>query len=341
MTNDTHIPQSTSNRFAGHERYSKLLLRVVALILTFYLTSCATLDLMPAATSAPDPTAPEPNSRSQRPVPDTSNSSAIRGGTGATSAEAFAAPPDGDQATVTKIIDGDTIDVQLDGRSQRVRYIGDDTPERDMPFYAEANSANAELVKGQTVILVKDVSETDRFGRLLRYVYLPDGTFVNAELLRRGFAQAVTFPPDVAYAEAFAGLQAEAAAAGLGLWADSALAAQATATRRSDAPSVVTITNIHATGSGRNEPDEWVEFRNDGSQPLQLEGWRLLDEAEHTFNFPNFLMQPGQSCRVYTNEHHADWCGFSYGNGQPIWNNRGDCATLYDAEGVVVARSCY
>jgi endonuclease YncB( thermonuclease family) len=239
------------------------------------------------------------------------------------------------------IIDGDTIDVLLDGRSHTVRYIGVDTPERDAPFYTEATAANAELVEGQTVILVRDVSETDRFGRLLRYVYLSDGTFVNAELLRRGYAQAVTFPPDVSHAEEFADLQTEAAAAGLGLWADSALAPQATATQRAGAPAVVTITNIHADGSGDGEPDEWVEIRNDGSQPLQLEGWRLADEAEHTFEFPNLLMQPGQSCRIYTNEHHSDWCGLSYGNAQPIWNNSGDCATVYDAQGVVVARRCY
>ncbi|MCA9998255.1 MAG: thermonuclease family protein, partial [Anaerolineales bacterium] len=101
--------------------------------------------------------------------------------------------PPGDRATVDFVIDGDTVDVLLGGESYRVRYIGVDTPERDEPFYAEATAANAALVDGAEVILVRDVSETDQYGRLLRYVYLPNGTFVNAELVAQGYARVVTF----------------------------------------------------------------------------------------------------------------------------------------------------
>ncbi|MCA9974012.1 MAG: thermonuclease family protein [Anaerolineales bacterium] len=127
--------------------------------------------------------------------------------------------PSGDQAEVTAIIDGDTIDVRLNGRELRVRYVGVDTPERGDPFYAEASRLNEDLVGGETVILVKDVSETDPYGRLLRYVYLPDGTFVNAELLRQGMARRVTFPPDVAQQALFGELQEAARLAGVGIWA--------------------------------------------------------------------------------------------------------------------------
>lgn len=126
---------------------------------------------------------------------------------------------DAQAATVTQIIDGDTIDVSQDGQEYRLRYIGMDTPERDEPFYREATAANESLVAGQTILLVKDVSETDRYGRLLRYVYLTDGTFVNAELVRLGFAQIATFPPDVRHQALFQQLQQEAREAGRGLWA--------------------------------------------------------------------------------------------------------------------------
>jgi endonuclease YncB( thermonuclease family) len=140
---------------------------------------------------------------------------------GATSTpEPPALPPDAQPAEVLTIIDGDTIDVEIAGAEYRLRYIGIDTPEREMPYYDEATQANRDLVEGQTVYLVKDVSETDRYGRLLRYVYLSDGTFVNAELVRSGYAQAVTFPPDVAFAETFRQLQQEARDAGRGLWAE-------------------------------------------------------------------------------------------------------------------------
>jgi micrococcal nuclease len=127
--------------------------------------------------------------------------------------------PDGDLATVTYIVDGDTIDVDIGGTTYRVRYIGMDTPERGDYFFSEATEANRALVEGQQVILVKDVSETDRFGRLLRYLYLQDGAFVNAELVRQGYAVIATFPPDVRHQELFLGLEREARAAGRGLWA--------------------------------------------------------------------------------------------------------------------------
>jgi micrococcal nuclease len=129
----------------------------------------------------------------------------------------------GQTAVVTHIVDGDTIDVDLAGSIYRVRYIGMDTPERGDFFYHEATEANRQLAEGQTVTMVKDVSETDRYGRLLRYVYLPDGTFVNAELVKQGYAQIATYPPDVKYQELFAQLQQEARNAGLGLWGDVAV----------------------------------------------------------------------------------------------------------------------
>lgn len=126
--------------------------------------------------------------------------------------------PEGERAQVTHVFDGDTIEVDLDGRTYRLRYIGVDTPEREEPFYKDAADFNRDLVEDRTVILVRDVSDTDRYGRLLRYVYLEDGTFVNAELMRGGFARLVTFPPDVAQTDYLRGLQTEARDAGVGMW---------------------------------------------------------------------------------------------------------------------------
>ena len=138
---------------------------------------------------------------------------------------ASALQPEGVQALVVRVIDGDTIEVQMEGQNYRVRYIGMDTPERGDLFFQEATDANARLVENQTVTMVKDVSETDRYGRLLRYVYLADGTFVNAELVRQGYAQVATYPPDVAHQELFVALQQEAREAEVGLWGDGVAAA--------------------------------------------------------------------------------------------------------------------
>lgn len=128
--------------------------------------------------------------------------------------------PIGQEATVTNIVDGDTIDVLINDATFRVRYIGIDTPETygGVQCYGnEAKAKNTELVLGKMVTLVKDVSETDQFGRLLRYVY-QGSTFVNDELVRQGYAYASTYPPDVAFADQFAVAQAEAQANGRGLW---------------------------------------------------------------------------------------------------------------------------
>ena len=130
-------------------------------------------------------------------------------------------------ARCTRIVDGDTIEVSIGGKSYTVRYIGIDTPETVHPsklvqcFGKEASAKNRELVNGKNVELEKDVSETDEYGRLLRYVYV-DGLLVNAELVRLGYAHAISYPPDVKDQDLFVRLQQEAREAQRGLWASGA-----------------------------------------------------------------------------------------------------------------------
>lgn len=129
---------------------------------------------------------------------------------------------------VTHIVDGDTIEIAT---GKKVRYIGVDTPETKDPkkakqcFGEEASQKNKELVEGKEIGMVKDISETDRYGRLLRYVYVTDPTasppatiFVNEYLVKEGYAYAATFPPDVKYSEHFRKLQDEAMRQKKGLW---------------------------------------------------------------------------------------------------------------------------
>jgi len=122
-----------------------------------------------------------------------------------------------DEVPVVKIIDGDTIDVNIGGVTKRVRYIGVDTPERDTPFYQVATETNSGLVAGKNVRLVKDTRETDDYGRLLRYVYVGE-IFVNARLVELGYAQAFPYPPDTKYNDLFATLEQTAKSKYLGIW---------------------------------------------------------------------------------------------------------------------------
>ena len=127
-----------------------------------------------------------------------------------------ASPPD--TAMVIQVIDGDTITIE---GGYRVRYIGIDTPETHPELEAfgmEAWQANRWLVEGKEVRLERDVSETDKYGRLLRYVYVDD-IFVNAELVRQGLARAKAYPPDIKYQDYLEQMETEARLAGRGIWA--------------------------------------------------------------------------------------------------------------------------
>ena len=128
---------------------------------------------------------------------------------------------------VVRVVDGDTIVARLGGGTEeRIRLIGIDTPESVDPrrpvecFGREAARRTAELLPSGTAIrLERDVEARDRFGRLLAYVHRrDDGLFVNLALARDGYAQLLTIPPNVAYADRFAAAVADARAGRKGLW---------------------------------------------------------------------------------------------------------------------------
>lgn len=122
------------------------------------------------------------------------------------------------ETIVTRIIDGDTIELST---GERVRYIGIDTPERYECFFQEAKLANEKLVLNKKVRLVKDISQNDKYGRLLRYVYV-DKVFVNNHLVKEGYAYVSTYPPDVRFQELFIQSQQLAREKQKGFWFESA-----------------------------------------------------------------------------------------------------------------------
>jgi hypothetical protein len=108
-----------------------------------------------------------------------------------------------------------------------------------------------------------------------------------------------------------------------------------------DFPPKIVITAIFYDGLKQNEPDEYVEIRNEDAFSVQLSHWTLRDAADHVFTFPDFVIQPGQVCRIYTDENHLEWCGFNYGRSSPVWNNAGDCAYIRDYSNTPIDEYCY
>jgi micrococcal nuclease len=123
-----------------------------------------------------------------------------------------------EEALVTQVVDGDTIGVEVNGVPFRVRYIGIDAPEMpDEPGAKDSSSANRSLVEGKRIVMIRDLSEADKYGRLLRYVFA-DGVFVNLELVRQGFARAGYYPPDTACTAGLRAAEEEARREQLGIW---------------------------------------------------------------------------------------------------------------------------
>jgi micrococcal nuclease len=240
------------------------------------------------------------------------------------------------EAKVVRIIDGDTIEVDIGGMTFQVRYIGIDSPEADAPLGPEATEANRQLVEYKTVRLVADVSEVDDFDRLLRYVYVGD-LFVNAEMVRLGYARAVSYPPNVAHDDLLAEAERQAREARVGLWAE---LAQSAAQISVDAA----CCQFDAPGNDNDDrEEEYVCLRNDGAEAIDLSGYILSDEYGWTYHFAAFTLDAGAVVRVRSGcgEDTASdlyWC---HEEASAIWNNEGDTVFLFTPEGELILQYAY
>lgn len=136
----------------------------------------------------------------------------------ATPETATGIPAGAEAAHVVRVIAGDTIAVSLDGAEYRVCYILIDAPEQEEPYYNEAAKLNQLLLGNRPVHLLRDVSDTDQHGCLLRYVYTEDGVLVNAEIVREGMAALAVVPPDTRFRSTIAAAEEEARTHGYGIW---------------------------------------------------------------------------------------------------------------------------
>ncbi len=241
-----------------------------------------------------------------------------------------APPTPEDTVEVVTVLDGDSLVVRVDGRERDVRLLGINTPERDECFSTEAKTAARDLI-GPRVQLAGD--DSDRFGRLLRYVYTLDGVLINQQLISDGFALALS--GGHALQSDFKAAETAAFGAQVGLWQVDACGPASAAD--------ITITGLEPDAPGddsQNANGEWVEVANQGDSPIDLSGWSMRDESsQHRFEFPaGFSLGPGKEVRVLSGcgdntDSKLHWCA-----GDPIWSNRGDTAYLLDGSGNIVDR---
>jgi len=283
--------------------------------------------LSPGENSSTTPaTAPTP--------PATSTSTATAEATGGREGTGL----DGEQATVTEVVDGDTIKITSTVGDERVRLIGINAAERGECLADEATSRLTEMILGQTVTLESDTTDSDQYGRLLRYVHLGD-ELINTVMVEEGLAIARRYEPDTARANELDQAQDAAQQAGLGLWHPEACG-PATGDRIEIADYV-----YDADGDdNKNKNGEWVELNNPQSDPIDMTGWVLRDaSASHRYGFPaGFTLQSNATVRVYTGcgtdtSDALYWCN----QGSAIWNNGGDTIFVLDPAGNTVVSKKY
>lgn len=290
----------------------------------------------PHSVSAPAPVAPPPSPTS------------------------LALPEGLERAIVINVADGDTIEVSLGGVIERVRLIGVDTPETSHPsrpvecFGREAAAFTRAMLDGQTVLLEADPSQDnrDRFNRLLRFVWLPDGRLANYQIIAQGYGFEYTFRAPYRYQAQFKAAERAAREARAGLWAPETCngervpAGDATPViRPSPMPSPVATPLPPSFDGCRTEPNaalapnrpvavvsidkraEVVTLRNVSSEPVSLDGWTLCSmRGAQIHQGIGGVLAPGET-RSFPRVGSRD-----------VWSdNASDPGALYDAEGRLVA----
>lgn len=200
-----HAPPQGTRRREGAPALSPPLARVLALLMILLLALVvATCGPAAAANPSPGPTA--------------------TAGAGDCLKHAPKPPADARSITVRRVVDGDTIEL-ADADKTHVRLLGINTPESVDPrrpvqaFGKEASAFTRRLLEGKSVLLARGRQPYDKYHRLLAWLWLPDGRFVNAYLVQQGYAQVYTFSDNPDYADLLVACQREARAANRGLWA--------------------------------------------------------------------------------------------------------------------------
>lgn len=317
---------------------AKILLLTLALACCGAAAGCAaaegpqtTMDLEAPAVTSPTPSAAPPASTSSSTISTIVTTTTSAPPTSTTDADA--------RAVVLEVVDGDTLLVRIlggsfpgaaDGAIEEVRIIGIDAPETGEALSAAATAALKKLCAGAQIELSADQENRDQYGRLLAYLFLEDGTFVNGQMLRLGFATLFIVPPNERFADRLQLAQSDAQEAHIGVWA---------AAR----PSPVEIVTVRYDPPGDDTLDlneEYVVFRV--TVAGNLKGYAVKDESGKHFAFPSRTYQKGQTITLHSG-HGADtvtdvYWGFST---SAVWNNGGDTVKVLDPEGHIVESSAY
>jgi len=222
-----------------------------------------------------------------------------------------------------EVMDGDSI-VLDDGTD--VRLLGINAPEKGYPFEKESQNRLSMLILGKEIRLESDFEDKDRFGRLLRYVFVGD-TFVNVQLVKEGLAT-VYMESGLKYENNLNNAEYNAKLNGLGIWEKDVAYAD-----------YFYIATFHYDAAGNDDEnlnDEYVVLGNKGDIPIDMTGWTIKDEANHIFTFPQFVIEPGEIVTIYTGFGTNTNDSLYWGSQGSVWSNQGDALYLRNSNGKLI-----
>ncbi len=223
------------------------------------------------------------------------------------------------EADVQKVTDGDTIVLQ---NGDRVRLLSIDTPERGQAFYTESKMFLQQLVGGRKVRLEAGIENKDKYGRLLRYVFV-DGKLANLEIVREGYAKALIFNEDEKYADAVRKAEEKAREKGKGIWSLDA----------DDFCLYASAFHFNARGSDNaNLNDEYVTFKNKCYREIDMTGWKVMDSSDDGFMFPAFVLGSRHTITLRSGKGRNNGTDVFWGSGKAVWNNKHDALLLFDSK---------
>jgi|GEM_PF-437091 len=248
--------------------------------------------------------------------------------------------------TVSRVIDGDTFSVTGGGM---VRMMGINTPEVDQYFYEEAKEVLSLMIDKTSVSLERDISDTDKYGRLLRYVFAGE-LFVNLEMVKRGFANVFTVPPDIKYTDELLEAERYARENNLGLWEISAgyigenikedeENTSGSNTGQSETKLKIISVELVWDAPGNDTENlngEYAVIKNESAYDIDIGGWTVKDSATKIYEFKHYILKSGEKICLFSGIGTDSGGRFYWNNSQPVWNNDHDTLYLRDSAGLLV-----
>ncbi len=243
-------------------------------------------------------------------------------------------------AIVSRVIDGDTIKLQ---NGETVRLLGINTPEKGQPYYADATNKLKQLLEGKKVFLEKDIQNKDKYGRLLRYIFV-NGLFVNSQMVKEGYAYAYIMKPNIKYENKLKEAEKEAKSLKLNIWNPPEQNRKNVCDNKCIK---ILYFNWNAKGDDCvNLNDEYVSFRNGCPYSCDLTNWTVKGESSRDFyTFPTFILGNNKSVTLYSGcgvntESKLYWCNTGH-KCNAVWNNNGDTLFLRNSNGKLVLSYSY